>query len=511
MDSAYDDMLDQCMILIAKPNQDKTFTISNKTGTKEELFSFIRNKIAHGDYYYNDNNKTIVLNSDVGDIEIKINLFIQFYNMLIPMLTSIYKDNEYTRSILLNKTKQLENKVLKTEKEVEDYLRLFTYKKFILTSYDGNVIPMDIKSELEHYIRKILSLQNMKQEYKSYEQKVIKLFAKKGYLLNIENRKIKDKETISKIKDGLLSLKIDENYEKTHDLNYEYGEIISKIIEPKYAKNGLVVGTFLNLEVLKGIIMLDKSARLLQFNNHINDAFLKRYIDSNFDEMVLSISLAKFISLYCYPFDDIYKKDNNYHINREDRFDFSKLDLTGFNPEIIDLTKKGEVEANERIKSLTKEKDNLIEYQKKLMKDIENISKKPEITPHLNNVLEKLKNDLNNVNESIRILLNEWADAVIYCEEVKKDYNKNNDYFRNLAIIEGMRNSIAHGNVKITNIASAKNKFDLNIQFTNIHEGKECFKMNVSIYDLEILFTENNIKLIDNYVNKINNEKVLKK
>lgn len=96
----YEEILTQAMVIIANINSDGTFTISNKTATKEEMFSFIRNKLAHGDYYYDDTNKAIVLNSDTGDVVININLFIQFYNMLIPMLYNVYKDSKYTKNIL---------------------------------------------------------------------------------------------------------------------------------------------------------------------------------------------------------------------------------------------------------------------------------------------------------------------------------------------------------------------------------------------------------------------------
>ena len=514
----YEDMLYQCMTLIASPNKDGTFTLSTKTGTtktgtKEQLFAYIRNKIAHGCYYYNDTAKTIVLDSDVGDIEININLFIQFYNLLIPMLAGIYKENEYTRKILINKTERLRTKVLKTEKEVDEFLKLFTYKKFTLTSKDGSIIPIDIKIDLEIEIKNILNLQNNKENYKYKEQEVIKLFNEKGYYLKIENKKIKDKELISKIKTGLLNLKIDEENDSLDYLNYEYGELISKIIEPKYTKNGLVKGNFFNLEVLKQLIMLDSKNRILQYGNRKDDLNLIKYSQLYFAEMLLSISLSKFISLYCYPFDDIYKKDNNYHLYRDDIFDFSKLDLTGFNPDIntSKYEKKGENEEEIKLKSLENTKNKIEQKQKDLMKNINNISKKIDMKPELNSKLEMLKEQLKKVNYSLAVAYDEYYESKVYLEEIKIDYMKNSKYFENLSIIEGMRNAIAHGNVRIINIGAVKNPFDLKIEFTNIYQGKECFKMTISLYDLELLFDEDNVNAINDFINNNKKQKVLKK
>lgn len=194
----------------------------------------------------------------------------------------------------------------------------------------------------------------MKKDYKLFQSRVIKIFHQKGYLLNIENKKIKDKDQIEKIKEALLSAKFSEEENNFELINYIYGDIISKIINDKYQKEGITNANYMNLEVLKNIILLPENDKSKQLYGLKSDNILRQYYGYYGFEMLTALTLAKFSSLYCYPLDDIYKKDNNYHLERKDILDFSKLNLTDFNPEIIDLTKKGENEAENKVKSLEK-------------------------------------------------------------------------------------------------------------------------------------------------------------
>lgn len=83
-----------------------------------------------------------------------------------------------------------------------------------------------------------------------------------------------------------------------------------------------------------------------------------------------------------------------------------------------------------------------------------------------------------------------------------------------MTIIEGMRNSLAHGNVRFVNISKLNDINDIKdikIEFTNIYEGKTCFKMTVSLYDLQLLFEDCNIQVINEFLHNNKKEKVLTK
>ena len=79
---------------------------------------------------------------------------------------------------------------------------------------------------------------------------------------------------------------------------------------------------------------------------------------------------------------------------------------------------------------------------------------------------------------------------------IDKDYKDNYEYFRNISIIEGIRNAIAHGNYKIYGNIDIMNS---KMVFEDIYEGKLTFKLEVT-YNEFLDFLENNIDLVVQYV-----------
>ena len=88
-----------------------------------------------------------------------------------------------------------------------------------------------------------------------------------------------------------------------------------------------------------------------------------------------------------------------------------------------------------------------------------------------------------------------------YYNYVKNDYD--NVYFKNKAIIEGMRDALAHANVKIKNAGIAANIKELGIEFNDIYEGKVEFNLKTDFYSLENLYEARNVDIIDDYITKI--------
>lgn len=80
--------------------------------------------------------------------------------------------------------------------------------------------------------------------------------------------------------------------------------------------------------------------------------------------------------------------------------------------------------------------------------------------------------------------------------------NNNVDLIKKEKLIEGIRNSIAHGNYKINLDNSINNSL---IIFEDIYEDKLNFKISVTIYDFYLFLHESSLK-IDSFLNsKINN------
>ena len=77
------------------------------------------------------------------------------------------------------------------------------------------------------------------------------------------------------------------------------------------------------------------------------------------------------------------------------------------------------------------------------------------------------------------------------------DYCKNNsDYLRNECIIEGIRNSISHGNYRVKAESSLE---ECKIIFEDIYEGRLTFKAQIKLLDFITLLV-NNHNIISNFV-----------
>ena len=318
------------------------------------------------------------------------------------------------------------------------------------------------------------------------------MFEKNGYSLAIENKKIKNKEHIEKIKESFLTNKTIQMLEKNSDaFTYTYGELISKIIfknDMQTEKSGLF-----NLVILANKL---NSQNYEEFSLRLNALNLR-------NEIIASILLARFNLAYCYPLDDIYKKDNNYHLDREELLDFSKLDLSEFNPKVLNINKNGLKNAYIQLESNINEIIELKEKISKITNQIQNLEKDEIKKIEKKEILLKLKESLDKMTEKVNEMKEKRVENINYYNEVLKDYEDNYLYFKNLAIIEGIRNSIAHGNVEIINSSLVDNFNNLEIRFYDEYQGKIFFDLTTNLYNFQSLFEEYNISFLRNYQQKI--------
>ena len=75
-------------------------------------------------------------------------------------------------------------------------------------------------------------------------------------------------------------------------------------------------------------------------------------------------------------------------------------------------------------------------------------------------------------------------------------FNSNQDYFIKKAIINGIRNSIAHGHYKIDYTKDYENA---SIEFNDIYKGKTTFQASIKIIDFFYFFIDNE-KSVLNYL-----------
>ena len=129
--------------------------------------------------------------------------------------------------------------------------------------------------------------------------------------------------------------------------------------------------------------------------------------------------------------------------------------------------------------------------------NLSNINKeKQDIVLKITNTLEKLKKDIQDLENGKEEKTKELIDL--------KNYILNNkSYLTNKAIIEGLRNSIAHGGVS----SIFKSGFhDTIICFENIYENNLSFKLDITLEDF-VAFLENNLSIVIDYLKTFKKDK----
>ena len=81
---------------------------------------------------------------------------------------------------------------------------------------------------------------------------------------------------------------------------------------------------------------------------------------------------------------------------------------------------------------------------------------------------------------------------------IRDDYRNNPEYYKNRAIIEGIRNAIAHGHIRIR---KANNIDDTVIIFKDIYNGEVTFELEITVDEFSSLFSQRNVSLIALFLN----------
>lgn len=498
----YNETLDSFCSRIATEQSDNKFKIGNTIDTAAGIFTIIRHKLGHGDYYYDSTTSEIVLNKEEGEIRIPVNLLMNLFIDLYTEMYSSYKSTEYTRNILLNKSKNRFNKIIENEQDAEEFLSLLTIQRYKIERYDKKELTKLEKINLNREVAKLQIDMLNGENIKNKQQELIKEYQEKRMLLTITNEKVKHHKEKQRLIDALIKNEDGKHFEDMYLLTYYYGEIVSKIIDDNYDKKGIIYG------ILTNLITLEKLKLYGITNLHEISKVLPENVFLDITENLVSIFLARFQALYCFPLDEIYKKDANYHLDREDLLDFGQLDLSNLHPEVVESviqTDPVETQKN-KLLSIGKRINSLLNKSEKDKKNLAGILSKPDQTPKMISYRTKIQQELKTTNQKLSLLSESYMINQDLYSVIEKDYNS--DYFKNLNIIEGMRNSIAHGNVRIINISNGQTNKEILLQFTNYHKGKICFKMTASLHQLESLFISENTKVLDEFVrNKKKNVK----
>ena len=469
--------LDQTISIIAK-KEDKGYSINGHLiGTAPYVFATIRNKLAHGEFYLDLDRSRIIFNIDNKDIIVNINdlsyFIINVFNIYITSLKSIV----YEKKILsVSNFQANRRKSFSSPKEIEMFINNFKCLNFSLSRKDGKVVDLVERREIDEVTNKY---------FKSTDISVINEF----YLENKDKYNIEYNLTKVSIPDAQkLSKSIFDMSYKGTKFSDQAKFVIEKVGEI-YLGNDKYENT---MHFLRNLITLEaiyktgtvKTVKIREYekNNYPNVNMVLSY-----EELGASL-VSSFSSLFSYSLDDVFENKNEYTSKEIDGLDYSKLDMSKLSVSkyTIDAGRFNDIviRKNARLKDLGKLNASLTSVNSQL-------SNTPSTNVKLVNLLRNKINRLNTLISNISNEVNTYDEGINY-------FNNNGLYFKNMAIINGIRNSISHGNFSFSRgdtFSTAK------IIFEDIYEGETTFKCEVGLLDF-LDFLTDNYHLIDEFVSK---------
>ena len=302
-------------------------------------------------------------------------------------------------------------------------------------------------------------------------------------------KKVSTKNEDTKVLASFLynSTTLNTPYERVIEIvGYEVDKLFNK---DKFDNFSMIASGVHNLLLLNSIKELGTS-NYEKVHDDIIKKYGKLYITT--DDLAQSL-ISSFNALFAYGYDDVLHNKNEYQSLDLEGFDYSLIDTSSFNVEVEKtddgyITDLG-VKENAIKNNINKLNSALVSCKNNLAKvtSIGNQKGINAITSQINTIngningynidLANIQNTLNNVNNYVSN----------YASLIKND-----------KIINGIRNSIAHGNYKVILKETLKDSL---IEFTDFYEGEVTFKASISI-DNFVEFLQKSAVEIEKYLSK---------
>ena len=445
------------------------------------LVTTIRNKLGHGEYLIDFAHNRIILKVDGNDIVIPIPKLTNFVISSFSSTLQNYNTTSFTRCFVYTKSIIGKDKERYSLNEYKNMIASYYKYNITIKRKDGSPIEgfiFDRFNETVSSFSKSLDLN----ELMDFERKV-----KEDY--EVSWKKVSTKNEDTKILASFLynSTTLNTPYERVIEIiGYEVDKLFNK---DKFDNFSMIASGVHNLLLLNSIKELGTS-NYEKVHDDIVKKYGKLYIAT--DDLAQSL-ISSFNALFAYGYDDVLHNKNEYQSLDLDGFDYSLIDTSSFNVEVEKtddgyITDLG-VKENAIKNNINKLNNALVSCNNNLAK-VTSLGKKDAIntiTSQINTIngningynidLANIQNTLNNVNNYVST----------YASLIKNE-----------KIINGIRNSIAHGNYKVILKETLKDSL---IEFTDFYEGEVTFKASISI-DNFVEFLQKSAVEIEKYLSK---------
>ena len=474
----FGNLLEQSVELIASkvPNG---YMIDNYVfNSAAELVSKLRNKLAHGDFTLDLNHNRIMLNiDDENEVKVRINKLSTF---IVNALSRYLKDRERNKNkrdlIIIDRNISHRQNPIVNDKELRNVIKDFYCIEFVLTRSDSKNIELSVLNDFEEAFNKY------KKDKKLIHMSQFKNNLDSNYEFKINRMSIENDQDIDKLV-YYIKEKCPDNLNHEAQLLF-IGEEIKPYLNKDYEKMNPLYSNLLNLLILSE---LEKTNSFNVLKQRLIETY-ERPLIIDYNNLA-SVCIAMFNALFSYSLDDYYKDSLEFDNFQNNGFDYSLLDLSLINPSIVTID---ECKINEIENSCNSISNDIKNLEGKITKNLESLknvkekgNSKAETTININlQKLEEKKNELKN----------KLSEKKKHLSNLKSYYLNNINHIKNRAVIEGIRNAIAHGNYKID-----LNFGDYILIFTDLYEGKVTFEAKIPLLDF-IKTVESNTSVIEKYI-----------
>lgn len=445
------------------------------------LVTTIRNKLGHGEYLIDFAHNRIILKVDGNDIVIQIPKLTNFVISSFSSTLQNYNTSSFTRCFVYSKSIIGKDKERYSLNEYKNMIASYYKYNITIKRKDGSLIEGFIFDRFNETVSSFSNSLNLS-ELIDFEKKV-----KNDY--EVTWNKVSTKNEDTKMLASFLYNSTTPNtpYERVIEIiGYEVDKLFNK---DKFDNFSMIASGVHNLLLLNSIKELGTS-NYEKVHDDIIKKYGKLYIAT--DDLAQSL-ISSFNALFAYGYDDVLHNKNEYQSLDLDGFDYSLIDTSSFNVEVEKtddgyITDLG-VKENAIKNNINKLNNALVSCNNNLAK-VTSLCKKDAIntiTSQINTIngningynidLANIQNTLNNVNNYVST----------YASLIKNE-----------KIINGIRNSIAHGNYKVILKETLKDSL---IEFTDFYEGEVTFKASISI-DNFVEFLQKSAIEIEKYLSK---------
>lgn len=446
-----------------------------------ELVTTVRNKLAHGEYLVDFAHNRVILKVEGNEVVIPISKLSAFVVASFSSTLQNYNVPSFSRNFVYSE------KV--SGKDKERY-SLNEYKKMIASYYKYNItikrkdgkpiegLVFDMFNKIVSSFRESLNLK----ELLEFEKIV-----KKDY--EITWNKISTKgENIDTVANFLYnSVTLNTPYFRVMQI---VGHEVDRLFNKEKYNNYSIVNAGIHNLIMLDTIKNTNSVNYEQVAEEVVDKYEYLYIST---ETLAQSLISSFNALFAYGYDDVLHNKNEYQSLDLNGFDYSLIDTSAFNVEVEKSDDGYIADLNVKENAI---KNNITKLNNALASCNNNLAKVTSLGKQVG--IAKITSQINDINAKLSILNTDLTNIGSTINSVNSYVSTYSSLIKNEKIINGIRNSIAHGNYKVILKESLKDSL---IEFTDFYEGEVTFKASISINDF-VCFLHKSGMEIEKYLSK---------